>query len=217
MNNCDIINICGLPASGKSTVMCLLPAMISDEKQFKYVPEPVHDFCDCYGYDPILLFYVNPQRYACIAQNHICDVLRKHYNTLKPGVQYISERGLFCPIVFSHCQWDQGFLNPLEHDYIVYKSLETIKTLTPGYPYGCRKLILLDIDPDIAIDRINKRNTREIHMKGLYTYLQCLREHYLTFYTQYTSANGADSALMLDTAQHSPFELAQKIAEFISK
>jgi len=153
-----VITIEGNIGSGKSTLVNNLKEKL-DENLYCFVQEPVdiwQTITDSEGVDIISKFYADQTKYAfsfqMMAYISRLSILRKSVRE-NPGKILISERSLYTDkLVFAKMLYDQGKMEDV--DYKIYnKWFEDFIEEIPQMG-----LIYLKTDPNIAFDRVLKRN-----------------------------------------------------------
>ncbi len=144
--------------AGKTTFLRLIAQHLPD---IKTVFEPVNNWQDnCFGKSLLSSFYEDSQRWAytfelltliCRVQDHLKE--QKDTINLKIIERSIYS-GYYC---FAHNSYAQGFMNDLEwHLYEKWFSF-----LIPNKCLPPRGFIYLRVSPEIAYERIKKRNRSE--------------------------------------------------------
>ena len=145
-----IVWVEGLIAAGKSSIVQRLEALLG----FRTFPEPVADK----GY--LELFYQDPERWAFAFQVEMLkrrwDLHRLAMLEARCGTSKgcLLDRGMPGDWVFANMHYRHGTMHELE--WQTYKSLYdefmSVPHLQPTI------LVFLDVDPEVALERLRKRN-----------------------------------------------------------
>ena len=87
---------------------------------------------------------------------------------------YISVRNMYSIQVFANAQYEMGFLNDFQYDYLTDIVQQYITdTLPQSCKLGCNRLVYIDTDVAICLKRISDREGRS-NMDKFEDYLNCL-------------------------------------------
>jgi len=171
-----IITIEGNIGSGKSTLVNNLKENL-DSSKYCFIQEPVdiwQTIKDSNGVDMVSKFYTDQSKYAftfqMMAYISRLSILRKNVRE-NPGKILISERSLYTDKhVFCQMLYDQGKMESVEYQ-IYNKWFEDFIQDIPKMG-----IVYLKTDPQIAYDRVIKRN-REGENIPLEYLLECSKYH----------------------------------------
>ena len=156
--------------------------------------EPVHLFQNFNGYNPLKLFYENPQKYAFFLQNHIieaqCDHFVQHVLKCSTSVDILlCERTLFSPKVFTKVLYRSGCLTMMEMDKLLQCSDKTLAKYCPACPLGADYLFYLEETPQVCQQRIRSRG-REGEESITGDYLKLVEDEYKQYVTDFVKLKG---------------------------
>lgn len=166
--------------AGKTTFLRLIAQHLPD---IKTIFEPVHNWQDTHcGQSLLANFYENPQRWAytfelltliCRVQDH----LKEQQDTLTVKIIERSiYSGYYC---FAHNSYAQGFMNDIEW-YLYEKWFSFLIMNKCAAPQG---FIYLRVSPEIAYERIKKRNRSEEKTLS-FDYLKQIHKRHEMFLTK---------------------------------
>lgn len=150
--NCKTVIIEGCIGVGKSHFARELSECLG--KNTLYFDEPTNEnSCNPY----LELYYKDPQRWAYTMQTHLLQKrLRAHlesqWHVLNKKGHAIMDRSYFGDVCFAYLQEDSKFMN--ESEFQTYLEIFECMTANVLYPNIC---IVLDIDAETALKRINRR------------------------------------------------------------
>jgi len=162
--------------AGKSTLLTLLQEKLPE---VSVAQEPVHNWQKkVYGQSLLSNFYQNPKRWAYSIETFtmICRV-KDHINEQRKKRTVFIERSIYSGhYCFSQNGYENGFLTPLEWQmYCSWFNFLIPAKCKP--PYG---FIYLSVDPEIAYQRIKKRN-RLAEKKITLAYLKQIHQKHEDF------------------------------------
>ena len=176
MVNC-LISIEGNIGSGKSTIMNYLRNL--KHKQILFVDEPVNEWInlkDSSGKNCLELFYENKEKNSFWFQilayitrlRNLLNVIENNDNKL-----IICERSIYTDhYVFAKMLYESKYISEMEWQTYMYW-FDTFKSKTE-----LDLILYVNTEPDICLERINKRNRKEEENKIQLEYLEnCHRKH----------------------------------------
>ena len=182
-----LINVEGNIAAGKNALLELL----SQYKNMEICLEPMADWRNYHGMDPLRLSYLNPTKYAAAFQHHVfktqTEIVQKKW--VQP-VRLIERSMESSSNVFLEALFENEFINRL--DYQILK--EDYKTgIMANRHTGT---IYLDCDPDTAFQRVQRN--RRIEGLSTYTYFQSVNHHYERYIKHLIDQGG--QVIIIDTS-----------------
>ncbi len=143
--------------AGKSTFLRLIQAQLP---QLSVIFEPLHNWqSQVYGQSILSQFYNDPHRWAYTMETlaMACRVQEHIQEQANPNPLRLMERSIYSGhYVFATNDYHNGFLSSLEWN--IY--LEWFNFLVAGHCQAPRGIIYLKVDPEIAYERIKKRDRR---------------------------------------------------------
>ena len=194
-----LLTIEGLPAAGKS----YLYNVLKEQKICRdvcFIPEPVEKFKKFQSFNPLLEYYKNPINNAGFCQiyflNTVSDLHRE--KLLTNVTKSISERNIYSTKIFTDVQHKLGYLSAFQHEYINDLIKEKIVDILPSsFPFACNKLVYLDSDIDVCLDRIKNNRFEESSMNDLENYLRELQRGLENYFDVFVEEHGAENSLKL--------------------
>lgn len=186
---CYYIYICfldyileGIISSGKTTVCSELKTLMPS---WGIYAEPVGEFCKLGSVNPLEDFYRKPRKYGFRLQTHIFNCSLRQQKTIAEKDTHdlcVIERGPESCRIFTEVLHNAKILE--DPDYILLRHNYASATL-PINLKSFKKIFFLDIDIDVALNRIILRDRKEeTNIEGSISreYLASLRKEMMTHY-----------------------------------
>lgn len=195
-----LVSIDGIMGAGKT----FLFDHLQQNNQFKdvvFIMEPSHQFREYKNHTPLKDYYANPHSNCAFSQLFILDILQKLYSETFcqcNSTRYISERNLYSAKIFTTAQYKMGYINEFQHDYIIDKIQEKIKTVLPNdCNLGCNRLVYLATDLKTCFER-DKSRLEEGNMRNLHAYLECLQNEYEEYFKEFIQQHGSTKTIRVE-------------------
>lgn len=141
--------------AGKSTFLRMIQSHIP---QITAVFEPLHNWqSQVYGQSILSNFYKDPKRWAYTMETlaMACRVQQHMSEQENPNPLRVMERSIYSGhYAFATNSYQNGFLSPLEWNLY----LEWFNFIVTGHCKAPQGFIYLHVDPEVAYERIKKRN-----------------------------------------------------------
>lgn len=207
-----IISIEGLIGAGKSTLLRQVSSRFPPKTNV--VLEPLADFCNYKGFNPLQLTYENPKENAPMCQLHIISCLERQYREQPPDAAlWVTERSLFSPLIFTRALEAAGFLSPFTACKLVERAEENIAVVTPNHPLGADKLFYIDCPVEVCMQRIRQRQRNE--EEGLchaWDYMYRLEDLYKKHVDRFGEEKGTASVYVVN---HNSSHLEEGLMNFV--
>lgn len=167
-------------------------------------------------YDPLELLYTDPQQNVALAQHHFIKCINNQLRESNTICKlWITDRSLFCPIIFVENLYKQGMISEFSKDYLVNETREFAQQTLDQMNLKYAGIVYLDTPPETCMERIQKRGRdMEKHIK--LEYLTGIQSEYEESVKWWTRHLGKDRVCRISGLQTKE-EIVHRFEEFVTK
>lgn len=207
----EIINIEGIVAAGKTTLLQQLKKDLADRNDILFVDEPLINIETFKTYKPLELLEKDPKTYACAFQLHVINVLNEYYSKLvipRRTKYIITDRFFTSPLIFVDAM--HGVINDFEKDVLICAVNQLVERFSRIFPEKNRRVFYINVTPAEARVRvlIRGRIGEQRHVNN--EYLRRLEHAYLKHYA-------VNSCTVVCSTKDSVLELSDEFIQHFIK